>query len=102
MIRLLPDKNQLESFMQSRSIKAFFLFSLVLCIGMTSSLRAEYIQDNSYKVQAPLTAQIKIRPLVLAGSPAVCKANYDQCMKGCDGAAQCGNQCMVNYNGCLR
>jgi hypothetical protein len=88
--------------MRSSSIKAFFLLSLVLCIGMTSSLRAEYIQENSYKIQAQQTGQTKTRPLVLAGSPAVCKANYDQCMKGCDGAAQCSNQCMVNYNGCLR
>jgi hypothetical protein len=43
--------------MRSRSIKAFFLFSLVLCIGMTSSLRAEYIQENSYKIQAQQTGQ---------------------------------------------
>jgi hypothetical protein len=68
----------------------------------SSRLRAEYIQENSYKIQAQQTGQTKTRPLVLAGSPAVCKANYDQCMKGCDGAAQCSNQCMVNYNGCLR
>jgi hypothetical protein len=92
----------MESFMQLKSIKVFVLFSLVLCLGITSSLQAGYIQDNSYGIQTPLTAQTKIRPLVLAGSPAVCKANYDQCMKGCNGAAQCSNQCMVNYNGCLR
>ena len=88
--------------MQSRSIRALLLFSFVLCVGMTSSLQAEYIQENSYKIQAPRAGQTKIRPLLLAGSPAICKANYDQCMKGCDGAAQCSNQCMVNYNGCLR
>jgi hypothetical protein len=92
----------MESFMRLRSIQALSLFSLFLCIGMTSSLQADYIQDNSYKMQARPTAQTKLPPIVLAGSPAICKANYDQCMKGCDGAAQCSNQCMVNYNGCLR
>jgi len=88
--------------MQLKSIKVILLFALVVCIGMASSLRAESVQDNGYKIQAPFTAQAKIRPLILAGSPAVCKANYDQCMSGCAGAAQCSNQCMVNYNGCLR
>lgn len=88
--------------MQSRSIKTFLLVSFVLGLGMTSSLQADYVQDNSYKTQAHQTGLTKVRPLRFAGSPAVCKANYDQCMKGCDGAAQCSNQCMVNYNGCLR
>ena len=87
--------------MQSRSIKALLLFSFVLCIGMTSSLQAEYVQDNSSKAQTVQTEQPAMRPFVFAGSPAVCKANYDQCIKGCGGAAQCSNQCMVNYNGCL-
>jgi hypothetical protein len=87
--------------MQSRSIKTFLLLSLVLCLGMTSSLQADYMQKNSYKTQAQQIGHAKVRPIVLAGSPAVCKANCDQCMKGCDGAAQCSNQCAVNYNGCL-
>jgi hypothetical protein len=87
--------------MQSRLIKALSLFSFVLCIGMTTSLQAEYLQDNSLKSQTVQIGQPPMRPLVLAGSPAVCKANYDQCMKGCGGAAQCSNQCSVNYNGCL-
>jgi hypothetical protein len=92
----------MESFMRLRSIQTLSLFSLFLCIGMTSSLQADYIQDNNYKMQAQQTGQTKMRSMLLAGSPAICKANYDQCMKGCDGAAQCSNQCMVNYNGCLR
>jgi hypothetical protein len=91
----------MESFMRLRSIQTLSLFSLFLCIGMTSSLQADYIQDNNYKMQAQQTGQTKMHPMLLAGSPAVCKANYDQCMKGCSGAAQCSNQCMVNYNGCL-
>jgi hypothetical protein len=31
-----------------------------------------------------------------------CKANYDQCMKGCNGATSCSNQCQTNYNGCMQ
>ena len=86
--------------MQSRSIKTSLMLSLVLCLGTTSSLQADYL-DNSYKAQAQQIGQAKLRPVIFAGSPAVCKANYDQCMQGCGGAAQCSNQCMVNYNGCL-
>ena len=32
----------------------------------------------------------------------LCLANYNQCLKGCDGATSCTNQCAVNYNGCLQ
>lgn len=39
--------------------------------------------------------------LAAGGNPAVCKANYDQCVKGCDGMASCTNQCAANYRGCL-
>ena len=30
----------------------------------------------------------------------ICQANYDQCIKGCDGATSCSNQCQVNKDGC--
>ena len=39
--------------------------------------------------------------LAAGGNPVVCKANLDQCVKACDGAQQCTNQCNVNYQGCL-
>lgn len=32
----------------------------------------------------------------------ICQANRDQCLRGCDGMAQCSNACWVNYNGCLQ
>ena len=87
--------------MRSKSFKSFLQVSFALCVAATSPLQAESVQDNSYRIKAFQTEQTKIRPLLFAGSPAVCKANYDQCMKGCGGAAQCSNQCQVNYNGCL-
>jgi len=36
------------------------------------------------------------------GHSDACKANYDQCMKACDGMTSCSNQCMTNYNGCMQ
>lgn len=32
----------------------------------------------------------------------VCLANYRQCLKGCDGATSCSNQCKVNYDNCMK
>ncbi len=31
----------------------------------------------------------------------VCLANEQQCLKACDGATSCSNQCEVNYQGCM-
>ena len=31
-----------------------------------------------------------------------CLWNYNQCMKGCDGATSCSNQCKTNYDNCMR
>ena len=31
-----------------------------------------------------------------------CLANYNQCMKGCDGATSCSDQCKTNYDNCMR
>jgi hypothetical protein len=35
------------------------------------------------------------------GNPQMCLANYNQCLKGCDGATQCSNACKVNYDQCI-
>ena len=32
----------------------------------------------------------------------ICAANRDQCLKGCDGMAQCSNACQINYEKCLQ
>src|SRR5580692_9000160 len=31
----------------------------------------------------------------------VCLANEQQCLKACDGATSCSNQCQANYQACL-
>lgn len=32
----------------------------------------------------------------------ICMDNYNNCMKGCDGAVSCSKQCKVNYDGCMK
>ena len=75
----------------------------VLCVGMAMSpLRADHGIQASHKGRAMSIAN-QGAPMKLAagGNPAVCKANYDQCISGCGGFAQCNNQCAANYRGCL-
>jgi hypothetical protein len=31
-----------------------------------------------------------------------CAHNRDVCLKGCDGATSCSNQCWTNYNNCMK
>jgi hypothetical protein len=81
--------------MQTKSI----LWTAILCAGMiVSSAYASSLQSND-----PAQTQQNGRPLILAGGyAALCKANYDQCIKGCDGIASCSNQCATNYSKCLQ
>ena len=89
--------------MQSKLIKLSFLFSIaVLCVGATiSPSQAGYLINGS-ETQVQQSEPQSTRPIIVAGSQAVCQANYNQCMRGCGGAQSCSNQCMTNYNGCLR
>lgn len=75
----------------------------VLCLGITmSSLHADQGIQAGRNGRAVSTAdQRGLMKLTAGGNPAVCKANYDQCIKGCGGFAQCNNQCAANYRGCL-
>jgi hypothetical protein len=88
--------------MQPKLIKQSLRCSLaILCVAATVSLsHAGYTQRNGSEVQQ--SGPQSTRPIVVAGSQAVCQANYNQCMRGCGGAQSCNNQCMTNYNGCLR
>jgi hypothetical protein len=82
--------------MQKRSI----VWTAILCAGLAvASAHASNLQTND---QATPT-QHNGRPMIVAGgNAALCKANYDQCIKGCDGMASCSNQCTTNYNNCMR
>lgn len=83
-----------------RSATLLRLSIVALCAGMMSPVSAEYIQNSA--IQSPHTRAARIQPMILAGNPAVCQANYNQCVRGCGGFAQCVRQCQINYNGCLR
>lgn len=36
------------------------------------------------------------------GHADICKQNEDNCLKGCDGATSCSDQCRKNYDGCMQ
>jgi hypothetical protein len=79
------------------------LSAAILCVGLAMSpAGAEYIQNNGSRIQTQRSQTPVTRPMIFAGSPAVCQANYNQCVRGCDGFPQCVRQCQINYNGCLR
>jgi len=75
----------------------------VLCMATTvSPLHADQgIQASQSRRPVSIANQNGAMKLTAGGNPAVCKANYDQCISGCGGFAQCNNQCAANYRGCL-
>lgn len=54
---------------------------------------------ESFSTEESLHLQDHIK--LAGGCSDACKWNYDQCMRGCDGAESCGNQCQRNYEGCM-
>ena len=89
---------QLNRFKQICAIGMF-----VLCTGMAMSpVHAGQGIETGLKGHAVAVADQTGRiKLAAGGNPAICKANYDQCIRGCAGFAQCNNQCAANYRGCL-
>ena len=75
----------------------------VLCMGMTMSPvdAGQGVQTSRNGHAVSVADQNGPTKLAAGGNPAICKANYDQCIKGCAGFAQCNNQCAANYRGCL-
>ena len=99
---------------RSTRLVAYLVSLLVLGSGVSlassgPAIVADGIHVVSLKMTTPFSHAGRItqtRPeervqLSAGGNPAVCKANYDQCIKGCDGMASCNNQCAANYRGCL-
>lgn len=89
--------------MQSKLIKLSLLFSIaILCVGTTTSLsQAGYVQNNDSQLQVQHNGPKSMRPIVVAGSQAVCLANYDQCLRDVVARHLAATQCRTNYNGCL-
>jgi hypothetical protein len=89
---------QLKRFKKICAIVAF-----VLCMGiaMTPVNAGQGIQTSQNEHGVSVADQNGRIKLAAGGNPAICKANYDQCISGCAGFAQCNNQCAANYRGCL-
>jgi len=51
---------------------------------------------------ASLVVGLINKPVMADGHDQLCKDNYNQCMKGCDGATSCSNQCQINCNNCMK
>lgn len=98
--------------MQLKSLKRVCAIGMfILCIGMTAASPPAHagqgIQTSQNGIKTSQSGhavsvnQNGLVKLAAGGNPAICKANYDQCIKGCQGFAQCNNQCAANYRGCL-
>jgi hypothetical protein len=60
------------------------------------------IADNiQIDLQADFPARSSLHVMAADTHADQCIANYNQCMKGCDGAASCSKQCKVNYDKCM-
>jgi hypothetical protein len=71
--------------------KIGLLALFALCAAGSAVLAAgPGAHDNSAPIRLAQTAHAKI-----------CKANEDACLKACDGATSCSNQCVTNYTGCM-
>ena len=79
-------------------LKPSLLILCTLCAGA-----AAFAADATMpRGAAPVIIQRGSAHLEIAQTHAeICKANLDQCLKGCDGFAQCSNQCQKNYQGCM-
>lgn len=75
-----------------KTIVALVLALASLALGGATLLTTPVSANNSTLPSPP----------VFADHAQICLDNYNQCMKGCAGAASCSKQCKVNYDGCMR
>jgi hypothetical protein len=77
--------------------------STIFVSGQLGRSHAQQITENNSSRAESLSGRTLEHPrLKLAdGHADICKENEQQCLKGCDGATSCSNQCVVNYNGCM-
>ena len=64
-------------------------------VSVQSSFRAQPMVSERYKA-----ASSQVLGMTDAHADA-CKLNRDNCLKGCDGATSCSNQCVTNYDKCM-
>jgi hypothetical protein len=78
------------------------LFVCVLALGFTTAVSGYAAQNTQANQNASyISKQQGGFRLAAGGNPAVCKANYDNCVGGCGGMSGCISQCAANYRGCL-
>jgi hypothetical protein len=77
--------------------------STIFVSGQLGRGHTQQIAENNSPRTESLSGRTLEHPrLKLAdGHADICKENEQQCLKGCDGATSCSNQCVVNYNGCM-
>jgi hypothetical protein len=76
--------------------------STIFVSGQLGRSAQQIAENNSSRTESLSGRTLEHPRLKLAdGHADICKENEDQCLKGCDGATSCSNQCVVNYNGCM-
>ena len=84
------------------------LIGIVAILGLTASAAAlayaptDFGTTRHSAVSRKDIAAVRHLRQLADGHSDACKANYDQCMKACDGMTSCSNQCQTNYNGCMQ
>jgi hypothetical protein len=64
-------------------------------VSVQSTSQAQTVVGERYDVAS---SQMTRMPDAHADA---CAHNRDVCLKGCDGATSCSNQCLVNYQKCM-
>jgi hypothetical protein len=106
----------------SRSLTILSLVAISCAFMTTSQIAKTDRADVAKASQSPINVQGSPRLLssslgaqsvraslvnyteTIAFSPHsdACLANYNQCIKGCDGATSCSKQCKTNYDNCMK
>ena len=65
-------------------------------------MKIHAIAAYSLAIASIAAGYISITPAFADQHADNCKYNYDQCVKGCDGASSCERQCKENYDKCMQ
>ena len=77
------------------------LIAAAACLAATLAVGLSAYAPATLTPQEMSRALATLHVRLADGHSDACKANFDQCMKGCSGATSCSNQCQTNYNGCM-
>jgi hypothetical protein len=81
---------------------AIFPFAGAAAIGHTDPVQSSGAYSHSNSSSSDRVENAVRTGVRLAQTHAdICLENEQQCLKGCDGAQSCSDQCGVNYQGCM-